>query len=409
MNILTMQESDLVGLKYIEESLLNLQMKIDIEKNLAIIRDTLNSIFTTDICDKVTIGKNTETFYGMSVFLTEESTYGLAKYMVYHNASKDITKYILKNKLHYYIEIDSKALYSKIYNLKSNHLMSMLLHEIGHVLADTDFYNDLAMAYQNAIFNIEKNKDYFKTKISNKDVNIASVFLITSIFQSSLCNAGIDKEMIADQFCVKCGYGKDLQDAIDLISKHTLLKYKKENKKSLIDKDAEMFYNLSKQFDIRRKYITSLIDSEAKISPVGLIKKLLGDINNKLKNTLFTENGIPLFSKLNNPNMDMINESFISDFVHSPLKVSQSDIDELKIEKEMMEDYDDKSILVYKIHKRLSQLEKCKQSNENNKNIIKIIDKYNDELNLLLKDTMKFKITPKTYGVFIKYPKGYEG
>ena len=126
MNILTMQESDLVGLKYIEESLLNLQMKIDIEKNLAIIRDTLNSIFTTDICDKVTIGKNTETFYGMSVFLTEESTYGLAKYMVYHNASKDITKYILKNKLHYYIEIDSKALYSKIYNLKSNHLMSML-------------------------------------------------------------------------------------------------------------------------------------------------------------------------------------------------------------------------------------------------------------------------------------------
>ena len=80
----------------------------------------------------------------------------------------------------------------------------------------------------------------------------------------------------------------------------------------------------------------------------------------------------------------------------------------------MMEDWDDKSILVYKIHKRLSQLEsaiiKLREKNDKDSNyLISVAKNYTEQLNKLLKEVMKFKQTKQVYGVFVKYPKGYEG
>lgn len=97
----------------------------------------------------------------------------------------------------------------------------------------------------------------------------------------------------------------------------------------------------------------------------------------------------------------------------NPIKVSQSDIDDLRIQLEMMEDYDDKSLLVYKCHKRMNQLNDAKKKLEINDRDyeynVKCIDAYNKQINGILTEALKRKIESKTYGVFIKYPKGYEG
>ena len=93
----------------------------------------------------------------------------------------------------------------------------------------------------------------------------------------------------------------------------------------------------------------------------------------------------------------------------NPMKISQADIDDLSIQVEMMDDWDDKSVIVYKIHKRLAQLAQASEKYSDDKELLTIIERYRKELNELLKKAMKFKPVQKSYGVFIKYPKGYEG
>ena len=403
-------EINVSNIKYIEELFTDIQLKDNVNEKLSSMKTILNKTFLAN-CKEICIGGDTEEFYGMSVYLSSNSLNALAQMLIKNTKPEEITRYIRTMKLEYSIEIDKKALYSKIYNFKPHHLTAMLLHELGHVLADTDFYNDMAFAYQNAIFNLENDKSKFgDIKLNKKDMIIAAMYIINGIQTNDLMHRGdfdknLQREQIADKFVVDCGYGKQLEDSINIISKKLLTKYKKSNNKIKLESDAEMFYNLSKSFNLRRKYVTSLIDSEIKVNPVGIVRKMLKNFNNELKSILFTD-GVSLLSREDK----VLSESFISNFIKMPLKVSQSDIDDLKIEKEMMEDYDDKTILVYKIHKRISQLDKVlKNTDTNDTYTIKLIDAYKTQLNELLKETMKFKVTPKTYGVFIKYPKGYEG
>lgn len=411
MNILT-ENKIIVNAKYLEEIFTDMQInKTDLKSNLESIKKILNSSFDDAVCDDVFCKPNTtlsKDFIGMCVYPSQNSLMAIAEEIVKKNNTKEMTKLILKSKIHYSVEIDWQLIDNKIYNFKPDELVAMLLHEIGHVTADTDFYCDLLSSYQKAMFQLSKNDELLDKKYDRKEIYIAMIYVISGINATKLekndYNTVLQKEQLADKFVVDNGYGKSLVSAMNKINKNFLNKKSSmysNSSKTELDNQAEMFFEMNKMFNQRRKYVISLLDNEIKVNKSNIIKNLITKIKDKLKGEVVIHEGV-IYDK------SFLQESFIDNFKRSPLKVSQCDIDELTIEKEMMEDWDDKSILVYKIHKRIAQLEKTRRENKD-KSLDIIINNYMKQLQDLLKETMKFKAVQKSYGVFVKYPKGYEG
>lgn len=410
MNIL-LNENSIIDGKYLEELFIDLQVKDHVDRTLETMRKFINTSFKLN-CISVILGEKGNRLYGMCVYPSENSLYKLSELILKETDSKKITKAIANSKIEFVVEIDPNLLYNPMYKFKPDELVAMLLHEIGHVVSDSDFYNDLAFAYRNAVYNLEQNKANVKIEASSKDIYITMIFVLSAItntqFSKMPRNAeeSIIKEEIADKFVVDNGYGKSLVSALDKFSKVYLNNYKRYSRaeyERAIQEEANNIAFLNKTFTVRKAYVNSLIDQEVKLSKSSILKRTLDTINKKLKTSIFRE------CVIREDVDEILDEAFLDKFFKRPLKISQCDIDELKISAEMMEDWDDKSILVYKIHKRLGQLAKAKEKVSNDKEMLALIDGYKKQLDELLAQVMKFKVVEKHYGVFIKYPKGYEG
>lgn len=75
----------------------------------------------------------------------------------------------------------------------------------------------------------------------------------------------------------------------------------------------------------------------------------------------------------------------------------------------MIDTVDDKMSVVYKIHKRISQLDDSAIAYKDDRHKMGAINNYRTQLLDLLKKVKDIKIKPKEYGVFVQYPEGYEG
>lgn len=397
-----------INAKYLEELFTELQGSTsNNEKIFKSMKLALNNM-TTDKCTDIFIGKDSrKILFGMSVYLSDIQLEKMAKEIISNKTTtKEFTKEFINTPLEYVIEIDPKILKHGVYNFTPGELTAMLLHELGHVTADTDFYNSLKDAYTSALYKIKaiENPDY---KISEKDVNLGMIYILSSIQDTHIKNMkNIDNEKIADRFAMEMGYHKELISAIDKFNRISVSNVSRDDNTVIIERNAETIMKINNAFDIRKSYVITLLDSEAKLNGSSYATGLIDKIKTKMKRMVFME-AAPVFPEL------IINEGFITKFFMNPIKVSQSDIDDLKIQLEMMEDYDDKSLLVYKCHKRINQLNDAKKKLSTNDRDydynMKCIDAYIKQINSILSEALKRKIENKTYGVFIKYPKGYEG
>lgn len=409
MNIIREKNNLEINAKYLEELITDLMSGENQQRVFKSMKKTLNRMMD-DECEEIIISKSDEmtNLYGMSVYLSEKSLHELSRILVDpREKSKDVTKFIIDNKKSYMIDIDDRIL-KPMYGFKPDEITAILLHELGHTLGDSDFYNDIREAYMKAIF--ENEKELPKDVLNDTKIQFGMIYILNVIQNTHMSKfTPIEKEQLADKFVVDCGYGKSLVNVFD---KFVQLNNEKLNKKSVTDKsvsDAKLIVGLNNTFKVRRKYVTDLIDAERKQTSSNCLKDLLGKIKNRLSSIILHEciEGIDVYNNY------ILDESFMDLFKRNPIKMSQVDIDNLKIEMEMMENYDDKSCLVYKIHKRIAQLNNAKTklnpTDKDFKTNLSYITNYTNQLNSMLKEVMKFKVQEKTYGLFIKYPKGYEG
>lgn len=417
MNILN-ENNRLIDSKYIEELFTDLQLNQNVNSTLNSIKKILNKSFQ-GTCEDIYIGNKTndKKIYGMCVYPTVESLRELSLKIIKFDKeqSKEITKFVIGDNIRYIIEIDPNLLYSKFINFTPAELTAVLLHELGHVTADSDFYNDLAFAYNNALYNLANDKSKLADngfRVNNKEMQVGMLYILSSIQSTQIINKGnaqgeIERERIADKFVIDNEYGEALSSALKKLSKYYLNNYKKQTKKDYerqMQLEAENIISLSKSFDMRRNYVDEVLDAEMKKTPSNFLKKTLADIKSAIKGFM------PKYKPVSQAcDSRPLRENFIMKLYKNPMKISQADIDDLSIQVEMMDDWDDKSVIVYKIHKRLAQLAQASEKYSNDKELLTIIERYRKELNELLKKAMKFKPVQKSYGVFIKYPKGYEG
>lgn len=409
------------NLKYIEECLLNIKSNIDVGSNLEAISRTLNRQYKKFKCSEVAIVKTirTDVFFGMRVYPIKKSLdiitdilvgflknpEGLTKENLERNLDKYFSKLKPDQKIEYIVEIDDRILTDIAMNIGADELTAILLHEVGHVVNEFDEY------IRRICYNFSLTLIKYSTYLSflPKMVVKGNRYLLYLYIINSFTNMGygVKSERKADSFAVDNGYGNELASALNKMMKSGI-KSNQINKKSKdIYHDDDMFAKWTIQtlinLEKRQRDIIRDMNAQKSFEKSPYIRIVIDKIIDDLKlnrTSIYTQ-------ELIGEAYDNILQEGLNIFKKP--KVRQRDIDEIRIEVEAMRDYNDKIVILNKIHKRLEQVNTAKNKFKTDKQMLEILETYRSQLNELLKTLLEKKVVDKQYGVFIKYPKGYEG
>ena len=102
-------------------------------------------------------------------------------------------------------------------------------------------------------------------------------------------------------------------------------------------------------------------------------------------------------------------------FKNKKTNVSQESLDMIRIEIDSIESKDDKLFLMEKLYKHISAIEKAIEEYGKEKLNVREVKEQAELLRLkenaqdLRQRILDHPVQPQRYGLFIKYPKGYEG
>lgn len=191
-----------INSNYNYDKLVNIMGKLSINHSssrLSEIKNELNKLFTGAKCREVIFTNNTDKlFFGMRVY--PEITGDKALSILHDN---DPVSYDA-----YYVEIDSK-LVDPMLNLNSRELTAVLLHEVGHIVYDTQPTDEVKKHIDKYLTNSDSYID-FSASINYKEL-IAYALKDSVMKTASLFSKIGDDELIADSFVASCGFGPDLE------------------------------------------------------------------------------------------------------------------------------------------------------------------------------------------------------
>lgn len=179
------------------------------DSDLNKLKNELNKFFIKSKCIQILYTLNTDKlFFGMRVYPIIDSN--IASDILVGTTTKVFNSY--------YLELDSK-LFDPMLGLDSKELTAILLHEIGHIVYDTETIDEVKKQVDVYFAKTNQNLDIKGSKSYNELLAYGlkdSVFKIGSLFSKM----GND-EIIADAFVIGCGYGPYLDRAIRKISNST--------------------------------------------------------------------------------------------------------------------------------------------------------------------------------------------
>lgn len=420
-------------LLFIEECFADIKNKEDVNGALKKMSSAINRLFYIK-CDVIIVENKTKELFGMSVYPKKISDTDKMIHLIVTNASTTEIVKTWQEVDEWIIEIDSIALYDVSTRLNPQELTAMLLHEIGHVR-----YSNSVPVRLSKILKTEIASSEIKVKALIADKRMYTLFIlpILDACQSkkySYTNRD-RKEVKADMLVVKYGYGDSLNSLIDKLITTNASTYITKNDRDL-EKETEVMTNWViiniKGLEFRKNNLRSALVVQKLKTPSTTMKSALNYIYdrffsikaNKLR-TLLSESTtgvaedkvavIIAMDELDKYKKRIVNESFLSLFDGGKLKkVTQSDIDILRVEVDKIENNDDKIYMLDKINRTLelvnTGLEFISTGREKkvpqSKNTLK---DFAEQLNKLRSQVLYVKVIDKEYGVFIKYPKGYEG
>lgn len=409
------------NLRYIDECFLNIKSGIDVNENLDSIKRTVNREYSNFICSEIAIVPTirTDVFFGMRVYPIKNSLdvvtnvlvgflndpEKLTKDNLEYNINKYFNKLNVDQKIEYIIEIDGRMISDKAMNVSPEEMTSILLHEIGHIVYE--FNENIKRICYNFSLTLIKYNAYlsFLPKMRIK----GNRYLLYLYIINSFTNMGysLKYEKKADSFAVINGYGNELTSVLNKILNNGMHSNNINKKSKDIYSDDDKFAKWTIQtlinLEKRQRDIMREIGVQKNIEKSPYLKiifdKIIDDL--KLNRTSIYD------QKVVEEACDTILQEGLNIFTKP--KVRQRDIDEIQIDIEAMQDYDDKIVILNKIHKRLEQVESAMVKFENDKRMMDILTTYQSQLKELLSRLLNTKVVAKQYGVFIKYPKGYEG
>lgn len=306
------------------------------------IKSELNRFFKDSTCEEVIFTKNTDKlFFGMC-------TYAVLDDQQANQVFTDSNPIKINR---YYIEIDSKIL---DIGLTKAELTAILLHEVGHLVNDTTPIETV----RNAIdVYMEKNK----TEISLQSIVGIDQFLKYVINDSirktiSIFNRN-DEEILADEFVVTCGYGKELETAYKkLVASMSMVNKNVSNKLVVLDWMFQIYKNMKmyrlvalKTLNKCKAYTGSTLEKKGidnainnlqhYTEPVRECKLIVDSIVIKEESTYINEDGL------------------VKRIQRSGLKGLEEDVYEYMMRIRNVEDSDEAILLIRQINTRMSVLD----------------------------------------------------
>jgi hypothetical protein len=394
--------SDLKSGKDADETLSNiervLQRKFDLEFNVTLINNKTNN------------------FFGMSIYPSRNLIDTMVDQMINKRSNSDVIEHLWAQNKKWYLEIDSILVSDPSLNANPAEMVAILLHEIGHII-----YSNTVPARINKVmryeimqlsFNMKKLLKWQKTQI-----------LLDLIFAEACGSTNFHKqrELDADKFVVKMGYGDNLSQFIDKLlttqGNSLVDRSERDMEKELKSVVTWTFINIS-ELEYRKTKLRSMLQTEILKNPSRYIRTLVFNIKTKF----FGGNDENSYKEIVSEQFliqqynVVVNESLLSlfDKYGKLKKFNQSDIDIITVEKDRIENEDDKIYVLDLIYDKLDEVHAGLELISTNKKDKVYLSKdkflnYKAQLEKLRKDVLEVKLKDKQYGVFVQYPVGYEG
>ena len=359
--------------------------------NLIDLKKNLNKFFKDSTCLEVLYTNNTDKmFFGMKVLpmIDPDNIY---EYLM-DNDNVRLTKYV--------IEIDSHLL-NPVLDLTEKELTAILLHEVGHVVGDTQ-------PIQNArnILNEYLAKNNTSLSISNsvhyKELLVYGLTDYLSKSQSIFYTSD-SSEIYADEFAATYGFGEELGTAYDKIIKDNIKLY--EN--SQVSKWTVFCWTLSLYKNIKLRRISAIKILNRAIKLTGSrIEKV--EIENVIKRIKRIDDNIVVESVIINEGMDSIRAKLRERMYKSrmsTMRMIDSNYYELNMQVRNVEDENDALYLMRQINNAISIMEEYTNSPDCDEYELEkwnqMLKKY-QQLRDNLSKTTTYK--NKSYGLFVNYP-----
>lgn len=415
-------------LKDIELSFENIKREESVHQSLKSIKLSLAKL-EIPVSEITIVPSEKDDFFGMSVFPEYSVANKIVDCMINNKPLKAYEE-IWTNTSSWVVEIDSKLLYDNKLNANPSEITAALLHEVGHTIYSNTIPQKLHKTMSLTYIQLPTK---VKGMLTLENRKFKKVFL-PIVAQASLnASYSLKKEIEADKYVVKMGYGESL----DALLQKILMTYgsrfvecddmeQEKNLKVACNWSAQQVIELQNRKDV----LKSSIEKVSLVTPSKYVKALFDNINDNIFKGLesfdevvarrgrgkFVTEGT--YAILNRPeNFDYVMEAAAKEKLDKygrVRKITQQDVDIVSIQAEKIENQNDKIYLLDIIYDYIETLDlmdeylhngkkECVQMNERQ------IKQIRDQLETLRTQVLKFKIVEKQYGVFIKYPVGYEG
>lgn len=413
----------------IEHCFTEIKNNTDVHENLKGIKKLLGRM---DIhVESITIvPADKDEFFGMSVFPTVSVAEKLVEAMIDKKPEQGFID-IWEGEKEWVIEIDSKLINVSDLNANPREITAALLHEIGHTIYSNTIPSKLHKTMSYAYLQVPSE---VKNILSNKNKIFMSLYLPSVAQASRTTSYNLKKELEADKYVVQMGYGEALDALLQKILMRFGTRYTEFSGKEL-EKDikvATVWAHVNAQeLRFRKDTLRNSINKISLTNPSAYVQNLFSKINDKVfKGSIsFTE----LASRGNRGKYVRESTDFVDDLVGFPCnsvleaafnakkdsygklrKVNQHDIDIVAVQIDKIDNQNDKIYLLDVIYDYLETIDMSINAiNEGNQNLVKNnmrqLTDMAEQLQTLRKQVLSTKIVEKRYGVFIKYPKGYEG
>lgn len=387
------------------------------DHHLGQIKRILARTFELDF--KISIIENKQNnFFGMSIYPELSTVDAMVQAILTKRPGADIEALWQKNK-QWVLEIDSILLFDHALNANPSEIVAVLLHEIGHIV-----YSNSVPQRINKIMRYKIMTTTYTIKKLLEWKRIQRLFDLVIVEACSSKNyhyVNVNSERIADKFALKMGYGDALDHFIDkLISTYNNSLVNRPDHE--MDQDVKSIVNWTldnvSELEFRKTKLRNSLQTEMRHTPSKYIRSIVIRIKDDFFGKAETEDGYKAIVNeqfLINGYRDYVKEGFLGlfDKYGKLKKLSQSDIDILSIETNRIKNEDDKIYVLDRIYDELdlitTGLELIAKGEKDKVRISKdtLMD-YKSQLEKMRKQVLDTDVRPKSYGLFIKYPKGYE-
>lgn len=366
------------------------------------------------------VENDTRNFFGMSIYPSMDMVSQLVtSIMSEKRTTAQLVDMWQKNK-QWVLEMDSILLYDSALNANPSEIVAVLLHEVGHVV----YSNSIPQRISRLIrYSVMKSTLAIKKLVEWPKVQrLFDLVIVEACSSKNYHYINMHTERVADNFVVKCGYGDALDNFIGKLvsTQGSRLVNRTDNE---MENDVKAIINWSleniAELEFRKTKLRRTLQVELLKNPSEFVKQVVFNI----RKTFFGADqdkdiAVTLVSEqyLISGSQRVVKEGVLSLFDKNRKlkKIAQSDIDILSVEVGRIQNEDDKIYCLDLIYDKLDLANMAldlistgkKELVPQSKDTLTAIKTQLDKMRTAVLNT---DIKPKTYGVFIKYPIGYEG